>query len=76
MTANDLLNKAIAIGKMKGSHSSPFICCDLVDQDNLYAVQEALRALMLDIACFVEGGQERLVKEFPFAFKLAKGHRK
>lgn len=72
MTAEQLLNKAIAIGKMKGSYSSPFICSDMMDQENLFAVQEAYRALLLDIACFVEGGQERLCREFPFAFKLKK----
>lgn len=76
MTANDLLNKVIALGKAPGSYSSPFICCDLVSQENLFDVQEKLRELMLDIACFVEGGQERLCKEFPYAFKAQKGRRK
>ena len=74
MTKNQIFKRIIALGKMQGSHSgSPIIASDLVQQDNLYAFQEAITASLADVGNDREvNGAELLAKEFPFLFKATK----
>lgn len=66
--------KAIAKTPACGSDSShtksPFVCCDLVGQDELFDIQHSLATLMLDIASSIGVKQEdKLVADFPYLFK-------
>jgi hypothetical protein len=76
MTTTQLLDKMIALAKGPGSYSSPLLVADLVTQENLYDFQQKFSELLLDVAVCVPGGQERLVKELPYAFKPQGGRRK
>ena len=69
MTKNQILKKLIAIAKT-GSGRSPFLCADLVDQEDLYDIQEKLSTLMADLANDV--GTDILSTEFPWAFQTEK----
>lgn len=62
------LTRLIAISRM-GKGRSPFIVSDLVDQDDLFTIQDLLSQLMLDMA----GGDPELTgmltKHLPYVFK-------
>lgn len=60
----------IRIAKMPGSYRDPFICSDRMDQENLYAVQEAISNLMLEMSkSLPKDSEEMLLKELPYLFK-------
>ena len=69
LTKLEILDRLIAIGKVGGGARSTMICSDLIDQEQLYDVQEKLQNLMEDVALDVPGGDLILVKEFPYVWK-------
>jgi hypothetical protein len=62
----------VKIAKIGGGSRSSMICSDLIDQEQLYELQEKLQALMEEVALHTTGGQAELMKEFPFIWKPAK----
>jgi len=42
----NIVQTLIGIATLKGSERDPFICCDMVNQDRLYVIQEKLMALI------------------------------
>jgi hypothetical protein len=71
LTPLQILSRIKAIAKTPACGSeSPFVCCDLVGQDELFDIQHLLATLMLDIASSIGVKQEdKLVADFPYLFK-------
>lgn len=64
MNRKEVVTRLIGIAKTPGSSRSPFICCDLVDQENLFVLQDELMGLIDDL------DHNRAVAELPFMFNL------
>lgn len=65
-----IFDKMVEFGAMPGGYRDPFLACDLVNQDNLFSLQEAYAALLLDMARLVGPEAEKtLISKFPYAFK-------
>lgn len=73
-TKREILLRLTKIAGIGGGARSPMICSDLINQDQLYDVQEKLQDLMRDIANDPEvpDGPALLSKAFPYIFKLKK----
>lgn len=71
MTKDQLFHRLIGIAKMDGSSRDPFICCDLVGQDELFSIQEKLATLLLDLGNDI-GKADQLSREMPHTFRLEK----
>ena len=70
MTKRQILKRLVDIAAIKNSASgSEFICCDMLYQETLFDVQEALSLLMSDIAN-LDGykSQSMLARELPHVF--------
>lgn len=76
MTSNNvcehILRELVKIMHMPGSHRDSFAVCDLVDQDNLFAVQEQLAMVALAVAdnC---GKADWLGQQFPALYTKVEG---
>lgn len=75
MDMNKVFERLCKLAAMRGSHRDPILVCDLVDQDNLFEIQNALSGLLFDVAKSLGTDKlDVLVKKFPYAFKApAKG---
>ena len=66
----DILMRLKLIAMMPGSHRAPFVCCDLVDQEHLYSIQNSLAQLMLDVALDINTGTaDSLISDFPYLYE-------
>ena len=72
ITVNNIFEQLVAIAEATngGARGGTVLCCDLIDQDALYTLQERLAALMSDVAnaCGPDAAR-RLEREFPHAFE-------
>lgn len=69
MTKKAILGRLVAIATHQGSHRDPFICCDLVVQEELFDIQEKLSQLMLDLATDIgPESEDMLCTRMPYAF--------
>lgn len=50
LTMQQILNRLMDLATHGASTHSPFICADLVDQEELFDIQEALGKLIADMA--------------------------
>ena len=65
----EILDRLEDIAAMGGSNRDPFICCDLVGQEELFEIQNKLATLMLDVAHAIgNGASEGLAKRFPYIY--------
>lgn len=70
MNEKQIFDRLVKLAKMKGSYSAPILAADMTVQEFLGEFQEAFAQLLLDVGSNVSGGQEKLAKEFPYAFKI------
>ena len=74
MDMNQVFERLCKLAAMPvNGRQEPLLACDLVTQDNLYEVQDALCALLLDVAKTLgPEKQKALAAKFPYAFTPAK----
>ena len=72
ISLNNIFERLVAIAGATngGARGGTVLCCDLIDQDALYGLQERLAVLMSDVAnaCGPDAAR-RLEREFPHAFE-------
>ena len=64
MTQSEIFNNLIKIAKF--GKRDPFICCDMVDQEDLFEIQQRLLLLIDSI------NQNKAIKEIPYMYELTK----
>ena len=72
MTLNNVFDRLVEIAGATngGARGGTVLCCDLIDQDALYTIQEQLAVLLVDVAnACGPGAASRLTREFPHAFE-------
>jgi hypothetical protein len=62
MTKKEIVDRLLDLAKHQGSHRDPFVCCDLVHQENLVKIQDALMSLIEDL------DKAAAVKALPFMY--------
>ena len=67
-----VLQELVKVMRMPGSNRDQFATCDLVDQDNLFAIQEQLAKLALVFAGQCDRS-EWLAEQFPALYSVTKG---
>lgn len=69
ITTKQIAKRLIEIAKMPGTHgmNRTFICADLVDQECLYDIQDALMKLIDQL------DHESAARELPFMYQSAEG---
>ena len=72
ISMNNIFERLVAIAGATngGARGGTVLCCDLIDQDALYALQERLAVLLAEVAdaCGPDAAT-RLEREFPHAFE-------
>jgi hypothetical protein len=70
MNIDTVFNRLCALAAMPAGVRSPLLASDRVDQNNLYAIQNTLSNLLIDVATAVgPKAQAHLAKRFPYAFE-------
>ena len=71
MKPTEILKRLKKIAKMDGSFRDPFICCDLVGQEELFKLQDEFSKLMLEIAESIGDTEVRLLaKSMPYIYTI------
>lgn len=63
MTQEKIIERLIRIAKMPAHPHSPFICADMVGQEELFNIQEALMKLIEKL------DRQLAIEELPFMFE-------
>lgn len=66
MEIKEIVKELIKIAKIKGNPQEPFICCDIVGQDELFTIQEKLMNLIDKLDHITA------IKELPYMYQEVK----
>lgn len=67
MTKADIFDRLVDIAGTRASQREELLAADLVNQENLFEIQDKISGLLLDVANDLDRAPE-LVRRFPYAF--------